>query len=162
MKAEAIIIDDPQRQKPIKRYFYALITLLAWVIWSALWLPLVTLVAWSFGIHTSYVELVLREHGRGAQDLWIVAAIMIVCTLIEISWSLYNQYHYGQLRRRLERPLVDSSDIAIALHVQQATALKMRDARNMTLIFLDDNSVTDQTDIDPRPSDQQPELPQVA
>ena len=65
MRAEAILIQRPARSRPARNAFFALITFMAWLVWGVLWLPMITLVAWSAGLRNSYIELVVREHGKG-------------------------------------------------------------------------------------------------
>ncbi|WP_266157315.1 poly-beta-1,6-N-acetyl-D-glucosamine biosynthesis protein PgaD [Dyella silvatica] len=148
MKAEAIVIQRPERQRPAQRLVFSLLTLLAWVAWSALWLPLITLVAWALGLRNGYVELMLFKHGNGGHDLWMVAMIAAVCTVIVWIWSEYNQLRFGkgQPSRRQGRPIPDARAMAHALKVQQPTALRLRAERRVVLDFLDDGTVTHRAD----------------
>ncbi len=141
MKAEAIVIQRPHRQRPGQRLLFALITLAAWMVWSWLWLPLVTFVAWGLGVRTSFIELAMRKHGQGAHDLLVVALIGAACAAMAAAWSKYNEVRYGQLTRRRARPLVDRRAMARALKVQPQTAVKMREAQRIVLDFPENGEV---------------------
>jgi biofilm PGA synthesis protein PgaD len=141
MKAEAIIIHRPERQAPARRALFAVLTLGAWFVWVSLWLPLITLVAWLFGMRTSYVELFVREHGNGLSDLLVVVAIGVCCGLIEILWSSYNFRRFRHATRRRARPLVGLDAMAESLLVAQPSAVHLREQPRTVLQFADDGTI---------------------
>jgi biofilm PGA synthesis protein PgaD len=138
MKAEAIVIQRPKHQCPMQRLLFAAITLLAWMAWTALWLPLITLLAWTLGLRIGYAELLLREHSQGSHDLQTMLTIFAMCALMVAVWSSYNYLRYGRLKRQHRSALVDGGAIARALGVQHPTAMYMRVATRVVLEFLDD------------------------
>jgi biofilm PGA synthesis protein PgaD len=142
MKAEAIIIQRPERQVPARRALFALLTLGAWFVWATLWLPLITLVAWLLGARTAYIELVMREHGTGWSDIFVVLGIGVVCGLVEILWSSYNYRRFANRSRRQARPVVAPEAMARVLKVDPESAKHMRGSSRMVLEFADDGTVT--------------------
>jgi biofilm PGA synthesis protein PgaD len=142
MKAEAIIIQRPERQVPARRALFALLTLGAWFVWATLWLPLITLVAWLLGARTAYIELVMREHGTGWSDIFVVLGIGVVCGLVEILWSSYNYRRFANRSRRQTRPVVAPEAMARVLKVDPESAKHMRESSRMVLQFADDGTVT--------------------
>jgi biofilm PGA synthesis protein PgaD len=141
MKAEAIIIQRPERQNPSRRALFAMLTLGAWLVWAALWLPLITLLAWLLGARTAFIELVMREHGTGWADILVVLGIGTVCALIEILWSGYNYRRFGNRTRRQARPLVDPEAMARVLKIEPDSAVFMREAPRIVLQFAEDGTV---------------------
>lgn len=135
MKAEAVLINLPQRQHPVRRVLFTTATLMAWVIWTSLWLPLITLVAWLFGVDMGYTQLILKEHSHGAHDLLFMLGLAAVCALVFVAWSFYNRLRYGRLRRRRVTRSVDRASMAGMLGVQPATSRYMRHARRVVLEF---------------------------
>jgi len=135
MKAEAVLINLPQRQHPVRRVLFTTATLVAWVIWASLWLPLITLLAWLVGVDVGYRQLILKEHGHGAHDLLFMLGIAALCALVFVVWSFYNRLRYGRLRRRRVTRSVDHASMAGVLGVQVATARHMRHARRVVLEF---------------------------
>jgi biofilm PGA synthesis protein PgaD len=142
MKAEAIIIQRPERQAPARRVLFAVLTLGAWFVWVTLWLPLVTLVAWLLGARTAFIELVMREHGTGWSDVFVVLGIGAICGLVEILWSSYNYRRFAHRSRRQARPVVATEAMARVLKVDPESAKYMRESSRMVLQFADDGTVT--------------------
>ena len=135
MRAEAILIQRPERQHPAHRLLFTTATLMAWMVWISLWLPLATLVAWGLGLRASYVEMVVREHGHGGHDLAALLALAVACALLMFSWSSYNYLRFAHLERRRRSRAVDRRAIAAALGIQQETARWMQRAPRMVLEF---------------------------
>lgn len=141
MKAEAILIHRPERQHPARRFFFTTATLMAWMAWASLWLPLVTLVAWALGFHVGYVEMAVREHGHGGQDLAMLLALAAGCGLLMMVWSSYNYLRFAHRDRRQRSRAVERRAIAATLGVQQETAAWMQRAPRMVLEFPDGGEV---------------------
>ena len=144
MRAEAILIQRQPRPRPARNAFFALITFMAWLVWGVLWLPMITLIAWSAGLRNGYIELVVREHGKGWQDLVGILVIAAVCAVITLLWSGYNRLRYGSLTRRRTPTAVSREAMAKSLRVRTATAREMRFRRRVVLQFLQDDSVVHQ------------------
>lgn len=144
MRAEAILIQRQTRPRPARNAFFALITFMAWLVWGVLWLPMITLIAWSAGLRNGYIELVVREHGKGWQDLVGILVIAAVCAVITLLWSGYNRLRYGSLTRRRTPTAVSREAMAKSLRVRTATAREMRFRRRVVLQFLQDDSVVHQ------------------
>lgn len=147
MKAETILIQLPHRQHPTHRVLFAMATLMAWVAWISLWLPLTALLAWMLGLRLSYVELVVREHGHGGHDLAMVLALASVCSLIMTAWSSYNYLRFSHQDRRCRSRAVESSAIANALSVHLSTASWMHRASRMVLEFPDGGEVVHREEV---------------
>ena len=137
MKAEAVLIHLPHRQHPARRVLFTTATLMAWMAWISLWLPLTTLIAWALGLRVSYVELAVREQGHGGSDLAMVLAMASACSLIMVAWSSYNYLRFSQQGRRRRSRAIERPAIAVALGVHQATAFWMYRASRMVLEFPD-------------------------
>lgn len=144
MRAEAILIQRQSRPRPARNAFFALITFAAWLVWGVMWLPMMTLVAWSAGLRNGYIELVVREHGKGWHDLVNIVLIAAVCAAVTLLWSGYNRLRYGSLNRRRTPTAVSRDAMAIVLNVRMATATEMRSGRRVVLQFLEDDSVVHQ------------------
>lgn len=150
MKAEAIVIHRPERQHPARRVLFTTATLMAWMAWISLWLPLATLLAWALGLRFGYVEMVVREHGHGGQDLATLLALAAACAVVMLGWSSYNYLRFAHLDRRRRSRAVDRRAIAAALGVQQDTAAWMQRAPRMVLEFPEGGEVIHREDDDAR------------
>lgn len=141
MKAEAILIQRPHRQRPASRAFFGLLTFLAWMLWVSLWLPLITLLAWLFGLRTSYVQLFVDNHARGWHQLLYLSLLALACAVVISSWSAYNWWRFRALDRRRGRSRVAMTAMAGQLGVQPASAIELRSGARIVLKFAEDGSI---------------------
>ncbi|WNL45731.1 poly-beta-1,6-N-acetyl-D-glucosamine biosynthesis protein PgaD [Dyella sp. BiH032] len=148
MKAEAILIHRPERQHPARRALFTTATLVAWMAWMALWLPLATLVAWALGFRVGYVEVVVREHGHGGHDLATLLALALACGFVMAVWASYNYLRFAGVDRRRHARSVERRAIATALGVHQATATWMQHAPRMVLEFPEGEQVVHRMETD--------------
>jgi len=105
------IIYRPDLQPRGRRALFSGITLLAWLIWFYLFLPLLSIAAWWFGV-TAFREHML-DPGRSGYLLTLTgyAIVVAVTALIIIGWSRYNQIRFGGPDRR--RPIAPVTDAMI-------------------------------------------------
>jgi len=89
-----------------------LITSLLWVVYGYLWLPLISLVAWYYGIDFAY-ESVQKAGGPEVlivMLLWFSIAFLIIL-LVVVSWSGYQYSRFkGQKNRRNRAPVLDPEE----------------------------------------------------
>jgi biofilm PGA synthesis protein PgaD len=98
--SETLIISLPGRQSTAQRSLYASLTALAWVAWISLWLPLLTLFAWTIGLEVAYSRVVLASAEHGVADLVFLARAAACCALSLLAWAFYNRLRYGGPDRR--------------------------------------------------------------
>ena len=96
-----LIIDRPDLQTRQQRLLFGTVTLVGWAIWAYLWLPLVTLLGWFFGVQR-FNEVMLVRHG-GAKLIAVLGwygtgAVLLMATLL--IWALYNWYRFRGRERR--------------------------------------------------------------
>ena len=142
MKAEAILIDRPDRQRRASRTLFGLLTLFAWIAWVSLWLPLITALAWWFGLRTSYVELFLSDHADGWGQLSYLFWLALGCAVVIAAWSAYNWKRFHKLDRRRGRPPVSMTAMAERLSVAHVSAIELRSSDRIVLKFADDGSIS--------------------
>lgn len=100
MSTDSLIISLPQRQSRVQRSLYASLTAMAWVAWIALWLPLVTAIAWAVGIDFAYSRIIMENAAHGLDDLLFLLRAGTLCSVLFLSWALYNAWRYGGVERR--------------------------------------------------------------
>jgi biofilm PGA synthesis protein PgaD len=103
-----LIIERPDLQPRRERVIYGTITAAAWILWAYLWLPLVTLVAWYFGVRAFVREVVIPDRitllATGATYLLVI--VLLGGALLV--WSRYNLRRFGgEDRRAASAPLAD-------------------------------------------------------
>lgn len=141
MKAEPIIINRPERQKPLQRAVFTLITMVAWTLWVSLWLPLITLVAWLLGMQDIYIKLGLDHPFRAANDLGLVLQVATVAALSLGTWAFYNRMRFAGKQKRRANRFIDIADMAPALEASLHTAQQMRASRRSVVHFNDDGGM---------------------
>lgn len=157
MKADALLINKPKLQRPVQRTLFGLITLLAWMAWVSLWLPLITLVVWLLGFRTGYIEVFTGSHERAWHALLQIAALVSLCAVVTASWATYNWWRFRRIARRSNsRRVVPLPAMAKALKISQNSAVHLRESTRITLIFNADGYVVHDRNAIPFP---QPEPP---
>lgn len=134
MKAEFVIY-RPQRQPPLQRTLFALITMVAWTLWISLWLPVLTLIAWLLGMEDAYKQLGLMHPLHAANDLSMVLTVALVCALSMGSWSQYNRIRFAGKQRRRGNRTLDIAEMAPALAASVETARELQAGRRSIVHF---------------------------
>lgn len=135
MKAEPLLIERSERQKPLQRVTFAFITMVAWTLWVSLWLPLLTLIAWLLGLNDVYIKLGLAHPFRAVGDLNLVLSVAFMCALSLGSWAFYNRIRFAGKQKRHANRLVDITEMAPALEASLHTARQLRSSRRSVLHF---------------------------
>jgi biofilm PGA synthesis protein PgaD len=109
------VIDRPALVSTRERFFWAVLTTAFWLFWVYLWLPLITLLAWYFGV-TTFVDHVLSVQGLDQTFRLIVLYLLVVLGLgaVFLGWAALNWYRFRGVDRRRPRPPVD--DVGLAGH----------------------------------------------
>ena len=108
-----LIIDHPEWQTPKQRILLGSITLIFWMAWFYLWIPLISILAWFFGIKIFEYHMIELE---GYKDLiallgWYATAIILLGGSL-IVWATYNIQRFKQSTRRNSRLEVSVEDQA--------------------------------------------------
>jgi len=136
------VINKPQLQGKNQRYIYTAITLVFWLAWIYLWLPLISLAAWAAGFEFFYQHMIVLEGLEGLIDLLsIYLSVIFILGSALILWASYNIFRFrGKDRRTLQVP-VDIRGLA-EYHgvdmIQLSAALK---SRRMLVRHFDDGKI---------------------
>jgi biofilm PGA synthesis protein PgaD len=113
-----------------RRISDTVMTAFMWVVYSYLWAPFVSLLAWLLGIEFAYDVMVRAGGAKGLVDVLIFYSIVLACIIVIVtSWSAINRHRFaGQDRRR---SVSDVTDEEIAEHFSLSGDLldTMRNAR---------------------------------
>lgn len=101
MKAEAIVIQRPDRQTVAQKAMFAAVTVIAWLFWAFLWLPLITLGAWAFGLRSAWVQFYVSHRLGDGGDIDVVFIVAVVCAVVFMTWSGYNRARFTGKQKRL-------------------------------------------------------------
>ena len=113
-----------------------IVTGLMWILYSYLWVPFISLLAWLLGLEFGY-DVMVRAGGVNAlkEVLWwygiVLASIFVVVTV----WSAINRRRFADHDRRHSGQDVSDSETAEYFALQQGELQEMRTARIMSLSF---------------------------
>ncbi|MFN0299604.1 MAG: poly-beta-1,6-N-acetyl-D-glucosamine biosynthesis protein PgaD [Burkholderiales bacterium] len=109
--ADKLIIDKPELQTSRQRVLFGAATVTAWVMWVYLWLPIITLVGWYFGVRR-FRDVMVTNSGavHFAQVVgWYALIIVGICGAL-VCWALYNWARFHDAKRRVVDPASVSAD----------------------------------------------------
>lgn len=134
-EADRRVISLPGLQHRVKRTLYGVVTLLAWVVYAYLWLPLITLLLWVVGVRLSYIELYLQQQRLDAALLVTLPLLLLACATVLIGWAEYNRFRFRGHERRLAQSNVHSGEVAHALFAPPGLGVALLDAQSAVLMM---------------------------
>jgi len=136
------IIDTPKLQTLRLKYSSALLTLVFWIIWFYLWVPLITLAGWWFQIRFFQQEM-LRVDGLDAflEVLPVFIAVTFVLTGTLGVWALYNYTRFKGLDRRRSLPPVVKEDLLELLPITENNLNAIQSNKRSTIIISEDGEI---------------------
>ncbi|MET0254284.1 MAG: poly-beta-1,6-N-acetyl-D-glucosamine biosynthesis protein PgaD [Luteibacter sp.] len=143
MKAEAIVIQRPERQSRTQKALFGTITIVAWLIWGFLWLPLLTFAAWIFGVRSAWLQFYVEHRIGDGGDIDVVFLVALLSALVFTSWSGYNHARFaGRQKRRGNQPfsveqtaaeIGASTEDAVRIQSHRRAVVSVSDAGFMTV-----------------------------
>jgi biofilm PGA synthesis protein PgaD len=153
-----IIINRPELQSPLQRVTTRGITLVFWVIWIYLWLPLISLVAWWVGIQL-FREHMLDNDGYQAlfDDMHRYALVIVSIAVVLIGWARYNLLRFRDKGNRKTSKHVDPAIQAQYFKVEVQQLEQWRAAKRLVIHHDDRGDITGvETTIQPEASEAAP------
>jgi biofilm PGA synthesis protein PgaD len=139
MSHRELIIESPGLQRPLPRNLWKLVTALFWAAWFWIWLPLLTVVGWAFGINTVFDQFVTRWGYIELLRLLPYYLLVVGVTGVSlVGWSLLQYYRFRGVERRQPCPVVTRADIAKGLGLNEETTMPWAAARRM-VAYHDEN-----------------------
>jgi biofilm PGA synthesis protein PgaD len=128
-----LIFDRPELQARRHRWVYSTLTLVAWVVWMYLWLPLITILAWYFGVRTFLREVIIPEPGTLFTLVMIYLFVVIVMGALLITWSRYNLSRFGGKDRRRSPESVPDREVEEWFDLAHGTLAKFRSSARLVV-----------------------------
>ncbi len=99
--SDNLIIDSPKLQSLKLKYTSTFLTLVFWVLWFYLWIPVVTLLGWWFQIDTIQHQMVTMGGYRAFLDA-LPTFLLITAGLSSAlaTWAFYNFTRFKGIDRR--------------------------------------------------------------
>ncbi|WP_426687440.1 poly-beta-1,6-N-acetyl-D-glucosamine biosynthesis protein PgaD [Rhodanobacter ginsengiterrae] len=111
------IIYRPDLQSVRRRHLYAGISVVAWLVWLYLFVPLLTLVVWAFGVHR-FDDYLLKSPANSAHVFLIYGAIIVAVGIAFLLWATYNLLRFRGKDRRATPDAVTASETAAYFGLQ--------------------------------------------
>jgi biofilm PGA synthesis protein PgaD len=129
MKAgnDDIYVNVPHLTTRRHRVGDAMATGLMWALYTYLWAPFISLVAWLLGFEFAYAVMVRAGGIHALKDVMNWYGLMVFCIIIVITgWSQVNRYRFANRGRRQAGATVTDTEIAekFALDPEQLNQLK--------------------------------------
>ncbi|MGL5004100.1 MAG: poly-beta-1,6-N-acetyl-D-glucosamine biosynthesis protein PgaD, partial [Casimicrobium sp.] len=101
MNHKELIIDSPDLQLPKRRWSWAFVKTLGWILWFSLWLPILTVLGWYMGYETIVEQFVDRKGGSELARLLPTYLLVIgVCGGSLVVWSLIQYWLFHRRGKR--------------------------------------------------------------
>ena len=154
------IINRPDLQSFRQKYGYSSITVLLWAAYIYMWLPLISLAAWFFGVHLFY-EHVVERGGYQAflSDIRRYAVVIAVLVGVYVSWAIINYLRFRNSRRRSGPRTVSAEALAHHFRIgqnevailQAAKVVELRHDEGGNVIAIRPIAVRTRSHADPAP-----------
>jgi len=108
-----LIIDKPQSLRKRDKYTSLSITLIFWFILFYLCHPVISLIAWIFGIELFYEHMIVLGGADGFMQLlfkYFFSILLLGGGLI--AWALYNKLRFKKKVRRSVSTKINSQDVS--------------------------------------------------
>lgn len=129
-----LIIERPDLQTAAQKIGKVSITLVCWVIWLYLFVPLVSLAAWAIGATITYDVIVVQLSMETALERAAsYGYIVLVLALIFISWALYNYLRWRGVDRRSSPEPVSLAELAESFSLAVERVKELQAAKVATL-----------------------------
>lgn len=128
--SENVYIHAPHLVSRRRRAGDAAVTLFMWLVYSYLWAPLISLIAWLLGAEFAY-DVMIRSGGiHGLKNALTSYTIMVgVIVGVVSAWSYINQRRFRGMDRRNAAPIATDEDLADFFALDRTRIAKLRSAR---------------------------------
>lgn len=139
-----IHIDAPHLVSHRRRITDAVATAVMWVLYSYLWAPFISLVAWLLGFEFAYDVMVRSGGAEGLSDVLSWYGVILICIIIVVSsWSAVNRYRFAEHERRQSGRSVGDSEIAEFFGLDPQDLTRMRESK-IGKVCIDENGHIEQ------------------
>ena len=142
-------INAPELLSRRRRMGDAFVTGLMWIIYSYLWAPLVSLIAWLLGFEFAY-DVMVRSGGAQALKSILVwyAATLVGIIVVVTGWSLVNRLRFSDRDRRHAGEEVCDAELASRFGIEIESLQDLRES-DVVRLSLDDEGNIRAIDLSP-------------
>jgi len=142
MKNNKFIIDTPDLQSLRLRYTSTLLTLIFWVIWFYLWIPIITLVGWWFQVQVfEHTMITMGGFQSFLDELPAFASYILILVLSLALWSAYNYFRFKGLERRKPLSPATRMDILKKFQIDDKDLDILRQSQIVSVTFDENDDI---------------------
>ncbi len=136
-----LILHMPEQLSLPKKLAYRTITLLFWLGWIYLWMPLITLLGWLGGFVLFRDQLVVQQGWQSFVDnLPTYSLVIVMMAGALLSWALTNWFRFANREARKGVSHVSIKEQAEHLHVSENNLMAWQKQKRL-VVHHDDHSL---------------------
>lgn len=129
-----LIIERPDLETAAQRIGKVSVTLVCWVVWMYLFVPLVSLAAWAASAALSYDVIVVQlSVDQALERAESYAHIILILAIAFISWAGYNYLRWRGVERRAPPAPVDIAELSDSFSTPVERVKELQAAKIVTL-----------------------------
>ncbi|MDX8385251.1 MAG: poly-beta-1,6-N-acetyl-D-glucosamine biosynthesis protein PgaD [Gallionella sp.] len=138
-----LIIEHPEWQTPKQRLMLGSITLVFWMAWFYLWMPILSIIGWLLGIKLFHYQMIALG---GIQEfmgmlVWYAIGIFLLGGSL-IAWATYNIRRFKNVNRRRPRKVVTEEFQADYFEVEVNDVRAWRQSQILDVSFDENAQIT--------------------
>lgn len=142
-----LILNTPEYVSMPRKLAYRTLTLLFWLGWLYLWLPLITLLGWLGGFALFRDQLVVQQGWQSFVDnLPTYSLVVIMMAGALLSWALTNWFRFANKEARKGVSHVSIKQQADALHVSENNLAAWQKQKRMVVHHDEHSQILDVTE----------------
>ena len=101
-----------------------------WIVYSYLWAPLISLIAWLLGFEFAY-DVMIRAGGFEylKEVIWFYSIVVAIIFVVIAGWSTINRRRFARHDRRQTIDPVPDSEIAAYFDIRDEQLASLRESR---------------------------------
>lgn len=137
-----LIINMPDLVARHKKIGSSIFTIIFWGLFAYLWMPLITLVAWSLGLRRSYDEvLYMAELNNFMHLAFVYSMIVLAMGGALLLWALQEYLRFRNVNRRREPIEVEMHELATYTGIDESDIATSQLARRVLAHHAKDGKV---------------------
>lgn len=130
-------IDRPDLQRNAQRGVFGAISLLFWLVWIYLLIPLLSVFAWLFGYYR-FDQYILNDLQPDLiNQLWFLAVLVLIMNVVLLLWASYNWWRFSGNDRRQHVQRVSKAQISHFYELSEE-AYSLAQRQQISTFFYDD------------------------
>ncbi|MFC1498687.1 poly-beta-1,6-N-acetyl-D-glucosamine biosynthesis protein PgaD [Verrucomicrobiota bacterium] len=134
--SEQYIIDEPGLKSTLRSGTELSITLIAWIVWIYLVIPVVTLFLWIVGVRLVIIEQAMLKGAEGLISVlgYYIAGGVLIWLVLQI-WSFYNKKRFAGHDRRHQALPVSKEELIKYFNVSEEEFIQANNSKLVTVEF---------------------------